>query len=267
MDKEIILTPKMIKAIQNAPDWCQAVKKNGKKCGNYAIKGGTLCHSHTPNDETLCAGTKRDGTKCCKPHRKGSLYCTDDHDPAFVRSSDPSYYRISGLRDHRLTQVLRSRDYTDGFTGDKIEPEKKKLQGYDIDHIIEINLGRDMFDRLKEIKKSDANRLKDDIKVTFNQNFNLIVTEMPVNMAKTAAMQKFALAYRKDDVNKDGIKHYLRESFVERTSRNEISRICEEVITSGNLIKDYMNDNFNSSKVVESYVSEIEDMMVALRIK
>ena len=180
----------MIKAIQNAPDWCQAKKKNGEKCKNYAIKGGTFCHCHNPNDETLCAGTKRDGTRCRKGHRKNSLYCSDDHDPEFERSSDPSYYRISGLRDQRLAQVLHLRGNMDGFTGDAIKVWEKPIQNYDIDHVIEINLGRDMFDRLKDIKQSDSNRLKSNIKTTFNQNFNLVVTEMPVNMAKTAANVK-----------------------------------------------------------------------------
>ena len=267
MEREIVFTPKMIKAIQNAPDWCQGKRKDGKKCSNYAIKGGTFCHCHTPNDETLCAGTKRDGTKCCRGHRKASLYCSDDHDPEFVRSSDPSYYRVNRLRDSRLTQVLHSRKNEDRYTGDAIEVWKKPIQNYDLDHVVELNLARDMFDRLENVKQSDSNRLKANIKITFNQDFNLVITETSVNMAKTAAMQNFALAYRKNEVDKDGIKHYLRESFVERTSRNEISRICEEVTTSGDFIKDYMNSNFNSSKIVESYVAEIEDMMVALRIK
>ena len=82
----------------------------------------------------------------------------------------------------------------DAFTEEPIETDINSIQKYHLDHFREINLGRDAFDRLKHLKKSKSDLLKPNVKITFNGDFNLGLTEDQINLRNTSATQKFGLA-------------------------------------------------------------------------
>ena len=121
---------------------------------------------------------------------------------------------------------------------------------------MELNLGRDAFDRLKYLKKSESDLLKSSIKVTFNEDFNLGLTEDQINLKKTSAMQKFGL---------DGISFYLTESF-QMATRAKTSRIIGEVTTSFDLIRSHLTDNNPTSSVLINYDTELEGIMESMRL-
>ena len=246
--------------------FCTEIKSsNGRKCENYAVKGSTLCHQHTPKSSVICAGYTRKGTKCKAYRKSGSLYCRIDHDPNETRSTDTSEFRIGGLRESKEAKILLYRNQLDPFTEKPIETDKVSIQNYHLDHFVELNLGRDAFDRLKYLKKSESDLLKSSIKVTFNEDFNLGLTEDQINLKKTSAMQKFGLAYRMNNVHKDGISFYLTESF-QMATRAKTSRIIGEVTTSFDLIRSHLTDNNPTSSVIVNYDTELEGIMESMRL-
>lgn len=252
----------MKKSIEDIPDFCINIKPDtGRKCSNYAIKGGSYCKLHLPNSPYVCAGFKRNGIKCKAFKRKDSLYCCADHDPDIERSTDPLEFRVGNLRSSKLSKILRIQEDKDCFSDEVIETWKKPIDNYHIDHFFELNLARDAFDRMrKDVTKRESMKLKDDVKITFNQEFNLGLTDEKINQSKTSAMQSFATDYKSSSVDKDGIRFYLRNSPNIRT-RGIVSKIVEKVTTSVDLVKDHFTNNVEDSPAKISYLTELEEMV------
>ena len=246
--------------------WCQGVKNlTQTRCSNRAIKGGMYCNLHLPDSPLVCQGIKRNGTKCKAFKRKGLDFCCPEHDPAKEPTTDPLDFRFTNLRKNRMDSVLEYRNNMDLYSDEKIDM-KKDARRLHLDHHVELNLGRDAYDSLKGngMKSQDAERLKSNIKVTFNKNFNLSFTDETVNMKKTAAMQNFADAYKTDNL-KGGLEDYVLESF-HMATRGKTSRIIAEVITSFDLVINHMRDNYGTTTSNTLYVEKLEDMFAAMKL-
>lgn len=245
---------------------CQGVRKGTTiRCKKYAIKGGEYCELHIPDSPFVCQGFTRTGAKCGAAKEEGSDYCCEDHNPANIRSTDPAIFRIPGLRASRMNAVLEYRNNMDLYSDEAIEI-KKDGNRIHLDHHVELNLGRDVFDSLRknDLNTEDAEKLKSDIKVTFNENFNLSFTDEKVNMKKTAAMQQFADAYKADEV-KGGLEYYVLETF-HMATRGKTSRIITEVTTSFDSVIDHMRNNTSTTRSNELYVEGLADMMTAMKL-
>ena len=246
--------------------FCTEIKlSNGRKCENYAVKGSKLCHQHTPKSSAICAGYTRKGNKCKAYRKSGSLYCRPDHDPSQIRSTDTYVFRVDGLRKEMEAKILFYRKEKDLFTDEPIDIWKNPIQSYHLDHVVELNLGRDVYDKQKNLKKLDSDMLRRGITHTFNQDFNLGLTLEQINLKKTSAMQKFGQAYKMNDVHKDGISFYLTEAF-HMATRAKTSKIIEEVTTSFDLIRSHMTDNNPTTSVFTNYDEGLEDLMRSMRI-
>jgi hypothetical protein len=148
----------------------------------------------------------------------------------------------------------------DFYSKEPIDIWKKPIDRYHIDHITELNLARDLFDKLKVSHHSERDQLKRNIKATFNQDFNLALTDEGINHAKSAAVQTFATAYRHKDVHNDGIKYYLRKSS-HRPTRAFIGNILEELQCSMISATDHIFEEYEKNDVNDDIINEIENMM------
>lgn len=248
--------------------FCQAITVKGKKCKSFSIKNSTFCDCHNPSNK--CQGTKRDGTKCLGRKRIDSDYCCDDHNPLIERSTDPLDFRQINLRQEMIGKVLWKRNHVDPYSNNVIKAWEKPISGYHLDHVFEINLAREVYDGLRHVKAISADELdnlKRTIKITVNQEFNLALTEEKINLGKTAAMQNFALDYRKDTVNNDGIKHYFRQSAQTRLTRGNVSNICKEITISVDSISDHIAEINEDEKTTDLYLNGLEDIMESLKIR
>jgi hypothetical protein len=91
------------------------------------------------------------------------------------------------------------------LTFSNVKEEIKPIQTYEIDHVFELNLVRDLFDKMRIGHKSETNKLKNDLKITFNQDFNLALTDQHLNLAKSSAVQSFASDYKNGKANDEGL--------------------------------------------------------------
>jgi hypothetical protein len=245
---------------------CQALKAdNISKCRNFALKGSTFCGIHLPDSPYVCQGTTRDGRKCKARKAKKSDYCCKDHDPSNERSTDPSIFRIPDLRNDRMSAVMEYRNNMDLFSQELIDMDKDADRVH-LEHHVEMNLGRDAYDSLRptNMKLVDAEKLRDNIKITFNENFNLSFTDRTVNQKKTAAMQNFADDYKADKV-KGGLEYYVLESF-HMATRGKTANIIKEVTNSFDSIVDHMTNTHETSNTNTLYVEKLEDMMAAMKL-
>lgn len=247
---------------------CEKIRSNGLKCKKNVIKGSTFCDSHEPNN--ICVGLTFKGIKCGGRKMKNSNFCCEEHNPEYgIDISDPVEFRIDNLRTDMLAKVMFMRKNTDTFTDQIIQVWKKPIDEYQLDHIFELNLARDAFDKLKTNLKEEESisldSLKNSIKITMNQEFNLAITETTINLKKSSAVQKFAKDYRKDEVKDDGIRFYLRESF-KMLTRTKVSRICEELETSAHAIMEFMDKQEYVTELEKKYIDEIDAVFRYMKI-
>ena len=127
-------------------------------------------------------------------------------------------------------------------------------------------MARDIYDRVRTKHVSeDLNQLKVNVRDTFNQDFNLGLTDEKINQSKTSAVQSFANDYKTDSVNKDGFKFYLRNAPKIRT-RGVVSKVINKVTTSVDLITEHFTNNVKDSTVKENYLNELQDMVKAWKL-
>jgi len=238
---------------------CQGLTLSRNRCKKFKFKEYNFCQYHIPDSPYLCEGTKKDGMKCNSLKREGSDYCSDMHDPE-LGMTDPLIFREVDLRKNKLTIILRNQNETDFYSKEPIDIWKKPIDRYHIDHIAELNLARDVFDKLKVSHRSESDQLKANLKTTFNQDFNLALTDEGINQAKSAAIQSFATAYRHNDIHKDGLKHYLRKSS-HRPTRAVVGNIAEEVQCSLIGVTDYIFEEYEKNDVNDAIIEEVENMM------
>ena len=248
---------------EELPTFCTYIKTdNSSTCQNLAIKGSIYCNLHIPNSSFICEGVKRDGTKCRAFKRKNSRFCRPEHDPDILRSTDPLDFRESNLRtDSRLSSLLLNQRCRDCYSDEMIKDWKKPMSKKQIDHYFELNLARDAYDCLRTKHVSEElDQLKVDVRHTFNQEFNLGLTDEKINQSKTSAIQNFANDYKTNSVNEEGLKFYLRNAPEIRT-RGIVSKIINKVTTSVDLINEHFTTNVKDSTIKDNYLNEIEEMV------
>ena len=261
--KEEDISP--VKSSTNLPLRCEKiiVKKN-RRCERFSIKGSTFCSQHMPNSTFTCEGLKSDGTKCGSFKRPGSKYCCDRHDPE-LGLSDPIIFREDNLRDQFLAKLLFKQNHQDCYSEKVIEAWKEPISNYHIDHFVELNLVRDLFDKMKIQDPKEKQEFKNDLKITFNQEFNLGLTDEKINMAKSAAMQSFGSDYRFKKVHEDGIRHYMRNSTHMKT-RSVVTNIVKEVANGFEAARNHISSNIKASELNDRCIGEISDVMESLLI-
>jgi len=208
-----------------------------------------FCHVHSEKKEVIekreetviCQGIKRDKKPCKSPAKSGSLYCREDHNPEFW-ASPTEVFRKPNLRSSVEPHIRALTGNKDSFTGKPLD-EGGLL--YHLEHFFEMNLARDIFDHVtKEAKESEANALRLRMRDSFNQIFNLGITEEAANNAKCAAVVEFAKDLKFGEVNPDGLPHYLRKRFTGKSvTRGDVARISDKIVSAYDGIKEFSAEN------------------------
>ena len=95
-------------------------------------------------------------------------------------STDP--FRQADLRKNVEKEVRTRTENKDVFSG---VPLEDCLSTIHLDHFLELNLARYIYDKItKEAKESSVRSLKSELKEVFSQTFNLIFTEEEMNQVK-----------------------------------------------------------------------------------
>jgi len=238
------------------------IAENGSKCQNIAIKGSIYCNLHMTNSTYVCEGLKMDGTKCRAFKRKGSRFCRPEHDPELERSTDTLEFREPNLRNiSRLSSLLLNQNNRDCFTEEIIKTWKNPGDEVHIDHFFELNLARDLYDRIRnKHDPTELSDLKSNVKDVINKEFNLGLTDEKINQSKSAAIQNFANDYKSESVDKDGLKFYFRNAPKIRT-RGLVSKIIDKVTTSVDLITDHLTNDLKDTSSKADYMLQLEEMV------
>ena len=151
---------------------CGGTTNAGSRCKLQSVHG--YCKFHFP-----CQGLTRGGLACnayVRGERYGcSKYCRDDHDPANDRSTDTSLFRIENLCVERNEAVNEYREGKDAYTDENIE----HLPSKQCDHVFEIHLARDVYDKsIKDVPSASGMLVQEQIKTAINAVENLNFTTL-----------------------------------------------------------------------------------------
>ena len=226
------------------PKKCKAYNSRGKPCGLPHLKDMLYCGFHTDvGGIKKCEGIRADGKPCNTAAEKGKRFCRDSHNPeTWSSSTDP--FRQADLRKNVEKEVRTRTENKDVFSG---VPLEDCLSTIHLDHFLELNLARDIYDKVtKEAKESSAQSLKSELKEVFNQTFNLGFTEEETNQVKCKAILEFANALKFSTPHEDGLPHYLRNHFQRVATRGDISRISTNIVAFYDEVQNYASSNFGS---------------------
>lgn len=195
------------------------------------------CEYHGPK----CCGNKRDGTKCGSraTAQFNWLYCREDHVPFLPTSTPTDVFRCEDLRTTRGNIVKEYRSHRDVYTDRSIKPS------YEIDHVVELHLVRDAFDKVKPkgtSVRAQKECLRDTLKVAANAMENLAYTSPSINNRKFKAIYAFQEDYRdnKGLQSEQGLFPYLQEDG--RLSRSVSRNIQKELLASSDKFVEALRD-------------------------
>jgi hypothetical protein len=122
-----------------------------------------------------CCGTKRNGEPCNGPASADFAFEFCVHHPRPL-GSNPTIIRIDDLRNKRRDVVTEYRGGKDAYTEDVYT----NLVGFELDHVVELHVARDAFDKIKphgtdrhfaEKKKMLIFDMTESVNATENLNF------------------------------------------------------------------------------------------------
>lgn len=218
---------------------CGALTSKGLKCKNSHLEGELYCHIHSKaSEKKKCEGFTRDNKPCENFPMKGSKFCRPDHDPAY-RTSSTKDFRRGNLRNSLEYTVRRATENKDVYSG---TPLARDLSDKHLEHFLELNVARDVYDIVsKDADTKESEVLKNNLKDSFNQVFNLGFTGEVFNQGKKNAVVEFCQDLRFREVNQDGLAHYLRKNFTDVTTRSSVRKIEERIVKSYDEMVEYAN--------------------------
>jgi hypothetical protein len=123
----------------------------------------------------------------------GYLYCRADHDPRLPTSTPTAVFRLDDLKASMKTVVCEYRSDKDVYTLKAINTTTNEL-----DHVVELHLLRDAYDRIVQSttittrsQKEKQKVLLSDVRTIANAKTNLNFTPAPINHVKFKAVDRF----------------------------------------------------------------------------
>lgn len=161
------------------------------------------------------------------------------------------FLRTPYLRNEKYNHVLTHLNFKDKYTNTQIH----SLERYDLDHVVELQIIRDVLD---EMRPSES--FIEDIKKKANDLDNLNFTTTEINMGKCKATSAFLSDYKKDQVHRQGYFHYLRSSNLTRDQSFRISsavKISFEAMTNAFELE---------TPIVRSFDEEMNSIFLKLKL-
>jgi len=264
---------------------CKAIAKSTRKpCGNLALNGFQYCHCHQQKSykgiaRTVVEGFSRGGSlprnsqdslkrslkeprpPHTKQHKSICLPCHSSH----VRTKAADF-RIPNLHRTKAVAVWKFREQKDAYTG--LTRFKMKGLPIDMDHVLELHVARDAFDRVQSTgvgrrkKKSVA---KDHLTRLLNQPSNLNATTSDINQIKFRGVYGFQRDYRVGVGSDTGLVHYLEAANYQskRLSRKTTACVQSEIVRS----YDALSNGLREEDKIESQVLDLlHDNLTAMRL-
>ena len=244
---------------------CKAKTVKGLNCKNNHLESDSYCRVHSAAFEhKKCQGVTREGKSCNAPAEKGSKFCRPDHNPDFLTSSTKDF-RKSNLRESVGYEVKRVTQNKNVYTDETLP---KNMAGSHLEHYMQLNVARDIYDFVtKEAKSSDAEVVKDNLKTSFNQIFNLGFTDETTNQSKSRAVEEFCEDLKFAEVHNDGLPHYLRKHISGKVLRTDIRLINERIVKSYEDLKDFSVSNFNGNKLLDESMNHFDYIFEKMKIE
>ena len=223
---------------------CKGKTRQGQDCRSLADPQTDYCKWHDPK-RVLCKGKTRQGQDCRSLAKTGlDGYCRRDHDPRFP-STETEVFRIDGLRHKARDVVMQYRDHRDAYTGEYLPT--KLTANIELDHVVEIQIVRDVFDTITKPKGSGfpekKKRLRDHLRDhVINETKNLNFTETVINKAKFEAVDEFLQARKNPESALMPLFHYLQTNAAKGTRRarrrETTKRIQKEIYDAADAVVD-----------------------------
>jgi hypothetical protein len=162
--------------------------------------------------------------------------------------------------------VWKFREQKDAYTG--LTRFKMKGLPIDMDHVLELHVARDAFDRVQSTgvgrrkKKSVA---KDHLTRLLNQPSNLNATTSDINQIKFRGVYGFQRDYRVGVGSDTGLVHYLEAANYQskRLSRKTTACVQSEIVRS----YDALSNGLREEDKIESQVLDLlHDNLTAMRL-
>ena len=214
---------------------CTATTKKNTQCKNAAINGSAYCGVH--QSATYCTGVTLKNEPCKAQQVPGSLFCSK-HQKQTVDTSpitDCTVFRMDDLLNLKRSAVVEYRDSLDVYTGQAIS----QLCQSNLDHVVELNLLRDCFDRVSGTSEDKA-LLKHNVRSAASIVPNLNFTTQSINQMKHCAVRQFCDDFENKQCHLDGLRFYLQQQRLTEDTRVKIS---EETAQSLDAITCFLTDH------------------------
>jgi hypothetical protein len=252
---------------------CIGTTKKGRQCKNDALVNFYQCRCHV-----TCQGVTRENKPCASRAEKEFAYhyCRADHDPRLPTSTPTNLFRLYDIKAAMKTVVREYRSDKDAYTLKAIDTTTDEL-----DHVVELHLLRDAYDRIvrsttttTRSQKEKQKVLLSDVRTIANGKTNLNFTPAPINHVKFKAMDSFLKDYAKNDsIHEDGLFHYLAAARSDirldapPLTRSISHRIHAEIEASGNAILDALNGQCGDRKTLhDDYWADIDQVLKSMKL-
>ena len=245
---------------------CSAITKKGQRCRNNGVNDG-LCKWHHPCTPK-CGALTRSGRSCqipaglCKFHKRDL-------------GTDPSLFRKYGLRNDMAVSVRDYRNGVDAFTREKVEDLLPIFsvvnKSVELDHVLECQVFRDNFDRIKkqgvhfaDRKKELEHALRTNV---VNELTNLNFTTKKINEDKGNAIREFQNSFldEKNETAQGLAGFLLQECSLPRVSaRATTKHIQFEIYKSWEAVDDVLELD---QPLQETFSDLLHKNIVAMKLK
>ncbi|CAB9502447.1 expressed unknown protein [Seminavis robusta] len=160
----------------------------------------------------------------------------------FESRTDTADFRIPNLHRTQAVAVWDLRNHKDAYTG-FLHYEMDSSQ-MDLDHVLELHVVRDAFDRVRPTGLHNKTSLKSHLSTLLNQPTNLNFTTSEINQIKFRGVYRFQREYCSPGPVKTeveaGLVHYLKAANYrsQRLSRKTTARIQDEIVRSYDAVSD-----------------------------
>ena len=230
---------------------CIAITKKQTQCKNSALYKSEFCSVH--QSSTYCTGITQKGVPCKAQQVPGTLFCSKHQKQVMTASSstDCTVFRVDDLISVKKKAVNEYRDHLDAYTGEGV----LALTEPNLDHVVELHMLRDCFDRVSSSTCNKA-RLLHNVRSASNIVPNLNFTTKAINQKKHSAVKEFCDDFDFQRCNSDGLRFYLTQ---ERFTEDIRDNILEETAMSLDAILCFLTDH-------EDICASIHDMMEKMAV-
>jgi hypothetical protein len=239
---------------------CKGITLRGTECKFDALDSKDFCEWHDP-DTPKCGQTTRGKNK--GPCRIPATRCKFHSRPL---GTDPKIFRVDCLRSDIESVVRVYREDFDKYR-DKALPLTMKELGFELDHVVELHIIRDCYDKIQQQGTSFSNaktNLLGELRSKVNHFSNLNFTTKDINQDKFKAMYEFQQLYHsRQTIPEQGLFDLLVNDG-KRLSRSNTKRIQCEIYNSWKAIEDRIE---HEQPLQEDFEEILNANMSAMKLK